>query len=68
MLYFLKKDAEEGEDPKWERELVGTWMPCAFNSDMLFVRYKSDGHFAPHTDGRAIRGLNVRWFDSKSMP
>lgn len=63
--------SEDSSDPRWERELVGTWQPWSLNSDMLFARYKPGGHFAPHTDGRAIRGTSSSmscvisyWFSS----
>lgn len=47
---------EDDSSDAWERELVGTWIPAGLNADMLFARYKPGGHFAPHTDGRAIKG------------
>lgn len=54
----IKEDQSglDEQDERWERELVGTWEPYCLNADMLFARYKSGGHFAPHTDGRAISG------------
>jgi hypothetical protein len=55
---------DDESDPNWERELVGDWLPCGLNYDMLFAKYPSDGSFSPHTDGRAIHGFNYRSFYS----
>ena len=30
------------------------------NHDLLFARYPINGHFAPHTDGRAVHLFNLR--------
>ena len=57
--------AEDDQDnPQWERELPGEWLPTTFNHDLLFAKYPSGGAFAPHTDGRAIHDFNRRSFDS----
>ena len=60
-----EEDDEEGNrDPRWERDLFGTWQPSTLNPDMLFAKYPSFGSFAPHTDGRAIETFNTRSFYS----
>jgi len=51
-------------DPRWERELPGTWKAVNLNSDFLFAKYPSGGSFAPHTDGRTIHDFNYRSFYS----
>ena len=56
--------SSEQEDPRWERELPGIWRAVGVNDDFLFARYPSGGHFAPHTDGRAIHSFNCRSFYS----
>lgn len=57
-------DADGNVDCRWERELVGTWIPCGLNHDLLFAKYPPGGSFAPHTDGRAIHDFNTRSFYS----
>ena len=57
-------DAEGNRDPRWERDLFGSWQPSGLNPDMLFAKYPSFGSFAPHTDGRAIETFNCRSFYS----
>jgi hypothetical protein len=60
-----EEDDEDGNrDPRWERDLFGSWQPSALNRDMLFAKYPSFGSFAPHTDGRAIETFNCRSFYS----
>jgi hypothetical protein len=60
-----EEDDDEGNrDPRWERDLFGSWQPSALNPDMLFAKYPSFGSFAPHTDGRAIESFNSRSFYS----
>jgi hypothetical protein len=60
-----EEDDEDGNrDPRWERDLFGSWRPSALNPDMLFAKYPSFGSFAPHTDGRAIEAFNCRSFYS----
>jgi hypothetical protein len=45
------------------KELVGNWLAVDTNSDLLFAKYPSGGHFAPHTDGCAIQAFNIRsWY------
>ena len=56
-LPSISINEEDDESSMWERELRGEWHACGLNADMLFARYKPGGHFAPHTDGRAIKGL-----------
>ena len=55
---------DDRDNPMWERELAGRWVPVNFNHNFLFARYPSGGHFAPHTDGRAIHDFNYRSFYS----
>ena len=65
--YIHIENEQEGtdkENPQWERELPGDWIPCTFNHDLLFARYPCEGAFAPHTDGRAIHNFNRRSFES----
>ncbi len=62
--YFLGKDHHRNVDADDERDLVGEWVPCNLNHDILFVKYKSGGAFSPHTDGRAIHDFNLRSFQS----
>jgi len=57
-------DADGNRDPRWERDLFGSWQPSGLNPDMLFAKYPSFGSFAPHTDGRAIETFNCRSFYS----
>ena len=49
---------------RWERGISGTWHPCGVNDNLLLSRYRSGGHFAPHTDGYSFvagdPNLNVR--------
>ena len=65
LLIAREEDDEDGNrDPRWERDLFGSWQPSALNPDMLFAKYPSFGSFAPHTDGRAIETFNSRSFYS----
>lgn len=60
-----EEDDDDGNrDPRWERDLFGSWKPVDLNSDMLFAKYPSFGSFAPHTDGRAVHAFNRRSFYS----
>lgn len=52
--------SDNPDDPNYERDLIGHWLPIGLNPDSLFVRYPSEGSFAPHTDGRAIIDFNIR--------
>jgi len=52
------------DDPRFEVDIEGTWLPYAMNSKLLFSRYKNGGHFSPHTDGTIIVDLNRRTFYS----
>ena len=62
----IPEEDSAGQDGSsmWERELVGDWCPAGLNPNILLARYPSGGHFAPHTDGRAILNFNVRSFYS----
>lgn len=50
----------EEEYDRWERDIEGEWFPTGLNPTLLFGRYKSGGHFAPHTDGNTIIDFNHR--------
>ena len=47
-------------DEDYESDLIGLWNPVTTNHDLLFAKYPSGGHFAPHTDGRAVHTFNRR--------
>lgn len=51
---------DDQDDSDFERDLVGKWIPVGANPDSLFARYPHFGHFAPHTDGRAVIDFNRR--------
>ena len=51
--------ADEG-DPRWERDIEGTWQAVGINSKLLFARYSEGTHFSPHTDGYTIIDFNRR--------
>ena len=53
---------EDLKNPKWQRDLVGTWQATGTVDLILFARYKQGGHFSPHTDGHNIQTLNRRSF------
>lgn len=61
----LLKDVEivieknDYDNELWERELPGSWFPHSVNENFLFAKYPSGGHFAPHTDGRAIHSMQL---------
>jgi hypothetical protein len=39
------------EQPRWSRDLEGTWAARGLNPHLLINRYAAGGHFAPHADG-----------------
>lgn len=43
-----------------ETEMIGTWNAVTTNNDILLAKYPRNGHFAPHTDGRATHLFNRR--------
>mmetsp|Transcript_181 Transcript_181/g.587 ORF Transcript_181/g.587 Transcript_181/m.587 type:complete len:327 (-) Transcript_181:109-1089(-) len=47
-------------DPRWERDIQGTWRAVGINSKLLFARYGEGAHFSPHTDGYTIIDFNRR--------
>ena len=51
---------EQSDPETFERDCEGTWYPLKFSEDMLFARYLTDGHFAPHVDGSSIVDFNHR--------
>ena len=56
--------SEEGgsarQSMRWQRDLEGVWEAVGTNEHVLFGRYRSGGHFAPHTDGYSIVDFNHR--------
>ena len=48
------------EQPRWEREIDGSWTCCGVNPELLFGRYGAGGHFSPHTDGNTVVSFNHR--------
>ena len=40
--------------------MIGEWEAVGINPNLLFGRYKSGGHFAPHTDGCTVIDFNYR--------
>jgi hypothetical protein len=57
---FHVQISSDPDDPDYERDLIGSWLPISLNPCSLFARYPSLGSFAPHTDGRAIIDFNTR--------
>ena len=55
-------EEEDFDDPKWQRDVRGTWEGEGTVDLILFARYKPGGHFSPHTDGSNIDTLNRRSF------
>eukprot|EP00750_Incisomonas_marina_P008349 INCI15442.1.p1 GENE.INCI15442.1~~INCI15442.1.p1 ORF type:complete len:395 (-),score=73.56 INCI15442.1:812-1996(-) len=51
---------EDLKDCRWQRDLVGEWVPTGTNNNLLVARYHPHGHFAPHTDGYSIIDFNNR--------
>mmetsp|Transcript_44140 Transcript_44140/g.127387 ORF Transcript_44140/g.127387 Transcript_44140/m.127387 type:complete len:409 (-) Transcript_44140:80-1306(-) len=52
------------DDPRFEVDLEGAWVPYAVNPRLLFSKYTSGGHFSPHTDGTTVIDFNRRTFYS----
>ena len=48
------------DSPRYSKELEGKWVAVGMNSNMLFNRYLSGGHFSPHTDGYTVMDFNTR--------
>jgi len=48
------------EQPRYERDLEGTWEAVGLNPHLLINRYAAGGHFAPHADGSTIVDFNHR--------
>jgi hypothetical protein len=63
-LLPIEISEDDIDNPLYERELPGRWIPVGFNQNMLFALYPPGGHFAPHTDGREIHHFNRRSFYS----
>jgi len=51
---------DDDENPRWQRDLEGTWEPVGTNEHVLFARYDAGGHFAPHTDGFSVVSCDER--------
>eukprot|EP00440_Ansanella_granifera_P012826 gb/GFBE01013930.1/.p1 GENE.gb/GFBE01013930.1/~~gb/GFBE01013930.1/.p1 ORF type:complete len:396 (+),score=92.88 gb/GFBE01013930.1/:1-1188(+) len=54
----------DDDDPRFEVDIEGSWVPYAMNPNMLLSRYLSGGHFSPHTDGTTVVDFNRRTFYS----
>jgi len=55
---------EDDDDPRFEVDIEGTWVPYAVNPRLLLSRYVGGGHFSPHTDGTTVVDFNRRTFYS----
>ena len=54
-------DFDEAADPdNYERDAEGRWEAAGLNENLLFARYGTGGHFAPHVDGSTIEHFNRR--------
>jgi len=51
---------DDQDHPRWQRDLEGVWDPIGTNNHVLFARYRSGGHFAPHTDGFSVVSCDER--------
>lgn len=51
---------DENDDKDIEIEMIGSWNAVTTNHDILLAKYPKNGHFAPHTDGRATHLFNRR--------
>lgn len=57
----LRMTFDEAADPEtYERDAEGTWEASGLSLNLLFARYGSGGHFAPHVDGTTIEHFNRR--------
>eukprot|EP00933_Yihiella_yeosuensis_P029868 TRINITY_DN23521_c0_g1_i1.p1 TRINITY_DN23521_c0_g1~~TRINITY_DN23521_c0_g1_i1.p1 ORF type:complete len:412 (+),score=60.21 TRINITY_DN23521_c0_g1_i1:106-1236(+) len=52
------------DDPRFEVDIEGDWVPYAMNPNLLLSRYLDGGHFSPHTDGTTVIDFNRRTFYS----
>jgi len=52
------------EDPRFEVDIEGQWLPYAMNPTLLLSQYVQGGHFSPHTDGTTVVDVNRRTFYS----
>eukprot|EP01124_Arcella_intermedia_P009798 TRINITY_DN163_c0_g1_i2.p1 TRINITY_DN163_c0_g1~~TRINITY_DN163_c0_g1_i2.p1 ORF type:complete len:302 (-),score=60.70 TRINITY_DN163_c0_g1_i2:55-960(-) len=58
---FIEQTVTMSEDSQyWQTDLRGSWYAKSINENLLFGRYKKDGHFAPHTDGCTTLDFNHR--------
>ena len=48
------------DEATFQRDLEGTWHASKFCDNVLFARYLSGGHFAPHVDGQSVVNFNRR--------
>jgi len=63
--FSLKRTTNTGNliykvDTKIQQKIQGTWIATSINENLLFGRYQSGGHFAPHTDGCTTIDFNHR--------
>eukprot|EP00928_Gymnodinium_smaydae_P015328 TRINITY_DN15658_c0_g1_i1.p1 TRINITY_DN15658_c0_g1~~TRINITY_DN15658_c0_g1_i1.p1 ORF type:complete len:405 (-),score=112.94 TRINITY_DN15658_c0_g1_i1:20-1234(-) len=52
------------DDPRFEVDIEGGWVPYAMNANVLLSKYSDGGHFSPHTDGTTVVDFNRRTFYS----
>jgi hypothetical protein len=50
-------EVSEGMD-RWQRDIEGQWKPYGTSDHVLFARYATGGHFAPHT-GKSVVGVHA---------
>eukprot|EP00405_Crypthecodinium_cohnii_P037241 CAMPEP_0206548674 /NCGR_PEP_ID=MMETSP0325_2-20121206/14016_1 /ASSEMBLY_ACC=CAM_ASM_000347 /TAXON_ID=2866 /ORGANISM="Crypthecodinium cohnii, Strain Seligo" /LENGTH=391 /DNA_ID=CAMNT_0054048183 /DNA_START=72 /DNA_END=1247 /DNA_ORIENTATION=+ len=53
---------EDEDDPLYEVDIEGKWVPYGVNPRLLLSRYLNGGHFSPHTDGTTVVDFNRRTF------
>jgi len=58
---------EDEDDPRFEVDIEGSWVPYGINPRLLLSRYLEGGHFSPHTDGTTVVDFNRRTFYSSVL-
>ncbi len=53
---IVRVTSSECDDPS----SVGNWRPVGLHPRLLFVEYKTSGHFSPHSDGFLVTSLHER--------
>ena len=51
---------EEADPDNFERDAEGVWEAAGLCENLLFAKYGTGGHFAPHVDGSTIEHFNRR--------